>query len=213
MSKTYNKSIIEIKAKELLFPLQVACPDTLWQELSYQLNEYNSKSENKWTNKLYTPKALALAMVGIAIIIVAGWKLSSGMGGRLLQKSAPTPAEKPQAALAPSNNNFLADKPAKPVADTSHITKIPAKDSVKNPAVAIPAANTVIAPIQQQPAITKVDTAALRRYYIRIAYRRRRDSLAMVAQNNKVKTDSVTRAGRHAAHDSVARIKADTTGK
>lgn len=74
MSKIYNKSNIEIRAKQLLSPLRMACPDNVWHELSCQLNEQTGRTAAN--TKVYAPRILLAAIITIGIAALAIWKFS-----------------------------------------------------------------------------------------------------------------------------------------
>jgi len=212
MNKEYSKSVIEIKAKELLLPLKAGCPDNVWQELNYHLNEQTS-AQNKWTFKPSLPKVLIVAgIVVVGVIGLIAWKFSDKIGSWSYNKaSSTTMFQKPKPA-PPVKKDIENVPPPKPVVtDTSHAIARPAivKDSVSVSKNIPVVTNTVVSQNVAPLTLTSVQknwrdsVLAVRRNA-----RHRRDSLAMA---NRLKRDSMGRSSRRINRDSAAVAKSDTT--
>jgi hypothetical protein len=212
MSKIYNKTNIEIKAKELLHPLQSNCPDSVWQELNYHLNEDFSGSRNAWTSKLFSPKILVVSLVLLVALTLVLLKVSNIISFASDKPQKPVVVQKPQAVPPPVKKEVAPPPPPpKPVViDSTHI-----KDSLAKIAKAnVPVNNTpVVQTTQVIPSINttaKVDSAAIKAYFAKRAFRKHwRDSVAAV----RAKQDSI-RHGivRRVAHDSAVKpARFDTT--
>lgn len=89
MSKIYNKSDIEIRAKQLLSPIQMACPDNVWHELSCQLNEQGARKRTA-SNKLFSSKNLVVAITVLGVIIFGVWELSIQLEGKAVYRPVKT---------------------------------------------------------------------------------------------------------------------------
>jgi|GEM_PF-2913338 len=207
MNKEYNKSNVEIKAKELLLPMRTACPDNVWQELNYHLNESDT-GQNQWPGKLSkTSKIVVICGTVVCVTSLLIWNLSGKIRNLSNDKSAGTTMLKN--APAPVKKDVPQPQP-KPVAkaDTTHIVK-PAvvKDSVKVPKNNPPVVNNVVAsqsvaPMVLTPAQKHWQDSVLtvRRNYIMLLHHRR-DSMALAKRTKGNK--------RAIPHDS-ATVKADT---
>lgn len=209
MSSIYNKSSIEIKAKELLHSLQRTCPDSVWQELNFHLTEDFSGTRNKITNKLFSPRVLIIALVAIGAVTLLLLKFSGNLDFASKSQNIVV-APKPQPVTPPVKKETPPPPPPKPVVvDSTHI-----KDSLARIAfIKDSIAKKVALQEKQAPppvaTVTKVDTAALRRYNERLVRRHRRDSLAVLAREN-AKQDTSAHTRRHHARDSVISVKTDT---
>lgn len=208
MSKVYDKSEVEIRAKALLYSMEGVCPDGVWQELSYHLGEDFAGTRVKITNKLFSPRVLIIALIAIGAITLALLKFSGNLDFTSKPKSV-TVAPKPQPVTPQVKKETPPPKPK--VIDSAHI-----KDSLARVQLAHDSIIQIMkqtppqVPKAQVPIVTKVDTAALKRYYARVeARRRRRDSLAAVEQEHE-KHDTSTHVRRHHIRDSVISVKTDT---
>lgn len=149
MSKIYSKTDIEIKAKQLLSPLQMACPDNVWHELSCQLSEEGTR-RRALANKFYSPRNLVVALIAVGIVAFGLWELSIRLEGKAVyrqpkintattvqetyaqpEKKEVTPVNKPQANLFAVNDSAKpANNTAVAVAPVS--TQAAAKPTVQN---------------------------------------------------------------------------------
>jgi hypothetical protein len=204
MSKIYNKTNIEIKAKELLHPLQSNCPDSVWQELNYHLNEDFAGSRSGWTSKLFSPKILIISLVLLVAVTLVLLKVSNIISFASDKPQKPIVVQKPQNIPPPVKKEVTSPPPPpKPVVvDSTRIKDSLAKIAKTNAAVN----NTPV--IQQTQVVlvpnttTKVDSAAIKAYYAKRAFRKHwRDSVAAVrARHDSMRHTNI----RHQAHDSAA---------
>lgn len=208
MNKAYSKTGIEIKAKELLYPLRRSCPDNVWHELNQHLNEGFAGNRNNWTSRLFSPIVLVISLVLIGAITFVVIEFSDRIGfSAKPQNEVVKP--KPQNAPIPKKEVAPPPPPPKPVVvDSSRI-----KDSLARVAFV---RDSIVQHMKQTPqpipTVTKVDTAALRRYNERLARRHRRDSISAITRINAQLPDSSVHVTRHRAHDTAAQVKTDTSG-
>jgi hypothetical protein len=182
MSKIYNKSNIEIKAKELLSPIQMACPDNLWQELNFRLNEHHTVSEKRWKNSLHTPKTLVFVIAAVGILSLLGLKFLPQINNLSYAKSATVVIQKPQKPAVVKTEPPTAPKPDVAVVNTDSITKAnSAKDSIQKQAEQMQLANA------------------------RAAYYARRDSLRRIMKLSNHGKDSTAHLNKMGS-DSTAKV-------
>jgi hypothetical protein len=209
MNKEYNKSNIEIKAKELLLPIRGMCPDSVWQELNYHLNEHTSV-QSQWTGKLNsTSKIIIGAVAVVSVIGLLIWKFSGKIENWSHDKSTGTTLFK-NAQPAPSPVKKELPPPTKAVAtsDTTHVVKpVVVKDSAKVPKNNIPVASNVVAtqnvaPVQLTAAQKNWrDSVVAVRRNAAILGRHRRDSVVLARKGNQngskraIPHDSLTSKG------------------
>jgi len=202
MSKIYKCSEIEEQAKKLLAPIQVACPDNLWQQLNYSLDEHYTSNEKTWKNSLSTPKTLGLAIGCISLIILAAWKLLP-MINNASASQAPVAIAKPQ-------------KPSVVKTDPPPVSK-PAAVAVTN-TDSIAKANAAKDSIQKQAEITQASTnASIRAYWAKRDSIRKRYLLSLNAHKDSSShtsnvPDTVAKVHhRHVlSYDSVASVTKDS---
>jgi hypothetical protein len=192
MNRVQHKSEIEIKAKQLLSSLQVTCPENLWQELNYRLNEEIGEREKSWKNNIYSPKILAFVLGGLGIIGVFVWRflpqindISAGKVGAVTNTQKPITSPP---AKTPEPVKVIAPAPSK---DTGSQDKATAPDTIKK-------AETATAPVATSTATTVATPTVAVTEAEKAAYYARRDSIRK------------TRKLWYARRDSLAKLKQDS---
>ncbi|HTA82228.1 MAG TPA: hypothetical protein VK783_04825 [Bacteroidia bacterium] len=78
MKMDYASNNCEGRARELLAPLTGVCPDSVWENVSTDLDARRREMENKWVNKINNvPKMPLLAAAAIAVISISAWMFFS----------------------------------------------------------------------------------------------------------------------------------------
>jgi len=73
MKMDYASSSCEGKAHELLAPLTGACPDSVWESISSELEERRLKAKNNWLNKLNSSRTPLIVIGAIVVITISSW--------------------------------------------------------------------------------------------------------------------------------------------
>jgi len=77
MKMDYASSSCEGRAHELLAPLTGACPDSVWESISSELEERRLKASNNWLNKLNNTRTPLIVAAAIIVVTIAAWSLFS----------------------------------------------------------------------------------------------------------------------------------------
>ena len=75
MNKDYQgTNNIELRAKELLASLRGSCPNMVWDEVSIELEARRNKANEKWLNKINTPKLAVFVTIAAVVVTLVSWK-------------------------------------------------------------------------------------------------------------------------------------------
>ena len=73
MKMDYASNSCEGRAHELLAPLTGACPDSVWESISSELEEKRLKAKNNWLNKLNSSRTPLIIIGAITVITIVTW--------------------------------------------------------------------------------------------------------------------------------------------
>ncbi len=93
MNKGYAAGNVERTAKEVLASMQVVCPDTVWQDLSFELEQTRGVADSKWKNKLSTPQTLILVLLVLAGSTFFLWRYMAGKNTVPVAYKTPAPSQ------------------------------------------------------------------------------------------------------------------------
>jgi hypothetical protein len=78
MKTDYASSNCEQRARELLAPVTGVCPDSVWENISIELEANRKEAENTWLNKLNnTPRTPLIAAAVVVVITLSSWLILS----------------------------------------------------------------------------------------------------------------------------------------
>jgi hypothetical protein len=132
MNKGYAAGNVERTAKEILASMQVVCPDTVWHDLSFELEQTRGVTDSKWKNKLSTPQTLILVLLVLAGSTFFLWKYMAGKNSTPVTYKAPPPSQ------------IIKSAPPQPVQSKPVAAVIKDTATVK-PVVTTPIQNTPVA--------------------------------------------------------------------
>lgn len=164
MSTDYTGINFEETARELLAPLSRACPCSVWEEISTELETKREKTAKKWLNSSNTPvRTVSVAAGSLMLLVLCGWLFLNGKSSKsnvLMVKHVGT-----QPFSAPVKNSYPANKPDnEPSVNTLQAT--PATVAKKDVPKTVENINTetVVTSKKPQPlAITTDNTSLLQR--------------------------------------------------
>jgi hypothetical protein len=93
MNKGYVAGNVEKTAKEVLASMQVVCPDAVWQDLSFELEQNRGVTDSKWKNKLNTTQTLVLVLLVLAGSTFFLWRYMAGKNTVPVTYNAPPPSQ------------------------------------------------------------------------------------------------------------------------
>lgn len=113
MKTDYASNNNEIRAHELLAPLIGACPDSVWETISAELEAQRLKAKNKLKDKLKNLPRVPLVVAGsVVIITISAWAFFNhkSVSHKNIVSSA-IPVKQVAAKTVGSNNNNVAIQP------------------------------------------------------------------------------------------------------
>jgi cytoskeletal protein RodZ len=93
MNKGYAAGKVEKTAREILTSMQVVCPDTVWQDLSLELEQTRGISDSGLKNKLSTPQTLILVLLILSGSTFFLWRYMAGKNNVPVTYNAPPPSQ------------------------------------------------------------------------------------------------------------------------
>lgn len=129
----YASSNSEKRAHELLLNLAGACPESVWENISIELETKRKEAEGKWAMKIANMPKMPLVVAGVVIIITASAWMVVNYVSKHAEKSVMNKTEAPVVDIKPVANNTAPVQVSVPVVNNNSVQQPTADNQSPQP--------------------------------------------------------------------------------